>query len=185
MARPRFKLVVAFMSVLTVATYLAEPYVGARSFEELRPAPDFALETLNGTTFQLSVKDNGTPVLLDFMATWCPPCREEIRQLAIVRGEYLPSNLQILSVDVDYSETPQQFKDWLDTYSAYNETHEALGWSFAMDSAGEFVGPRYGANALPTLVLIDGAGKVRHTWVGIVAAADLEAAIDAALIAVG
>ncbi len=181
----RFKLVVALMSVLTVGTYLAEPYVGARSLEELRPAPDFSLETLGGTTFNLAEHNNRTTVVLDFMATWCPPCREEVRQLAIVRGEYSPSSLQVLSVDVDYSETPQQFKDWLHAYSPYNETHEQAGWTFAMDTPGQFVGPRYGANALPTLVLIDGEGKVRHTWVGIVAAADLEAAIDAALIAVG
>lgn len=181
----RFKLVVAAMSVLTVATYLVEPYVGARSFQEMRGAPDFTLVTLNGTTFHLRERSNGTAVLVDFMATWCPPCREVVRQLAIVRGQYLPSKVQVLTVDVDFTETPQQLKDWLHTYSAYDEADEALGWSFAMDTTGQFVGPRYGANALPTLVLVDGAGMVRHTWVGTVAASDLEVALDAALIAVG
>lgn len=180
MPSPRFKLVIAAMSVLTVAAYLIEPYVGARSFEELRDAPEFALATIDDSTFRLSEENNGTLVLLDFMATWCPPCREETQQLTAVRSRYTPSALVILTVDIDFTETPGQLAAFREAYSPYNSSAEADGWYFAMDTAGEYVGPKYGANALPTLVLVDGAGKVRHTWVGVVLASDLQSAIDAA-----
>lgn len=181
MPSQRFKLVVAAMSVLTVSTYLIEPYVGARSFEELRDAPDFALSTLDNSTFRLSERNNGTLVLLDFMATWCPPCREETVQLARVRSTYLPADLVILTVDIDFSETPGQLAAFREAHSPYNGSAEADGWYFAMDTTVEYVGPKYGANALPTLVLVDGAGKIRHTWVGVVLASDLRSVIDGAL----
>jgi thiol-disulfide isomerase/thioredoxin len=179
MPSARFKTVVALMAVLTVGTYLVEPYVGARSFEELKPAPDFALATIDNTTFRLS-EHNGSVVLLDFMATWCPPCRETVFELSKVRADYPSGALAIVSVDIDYSESPSQLGAFRHDYLGFNGSVEARGWYFAMDSAGEFVGPKFGANALPTLVLVDGHGKIRHSWVGVVAASQMAAAIDEA-----
>lgn len=183
MASPRFKRVVAIMALLTVATYLAEPYVGARTLGDRRAAEDFALPTVENTTFHLAPINNGTVVVLDFMATWCPPCRDELRELSQVRAGYPASRVVIVSVDVDYSETAGQLRAFRDTYAPGNRSTEAAGWYFANDMPGQYVGPKYGANALPTLVLLDPSGHVAHTWIGGVQAAQLKAAIDAAFAA--
>lgn len=181
MPSQRFKLVVAVMCVLTVGTYVAEPFVGAHSFVEQKPGPDFALATIDGSTFRLAdPAHNGSFVLLDFMATWCPPCRETLRELAKVRVGATPDQLVIVSVDVDYTETATQLAAFRLAILGLNGSAEADGWYFAMDAPGEFVGVKYGANALPTLVLVDGAGKIVHSWVGVASAEQIESAMAAA-----
>ncbi|HEX9709066.1 MAG TPA: TlpA disulfide reductase family protein [Candidatus Thermoplasmatota archaeon] len=184
MPSPRFKLVVALLSLSTVMTYLAEPYLGVRTYEELRPAPPFALATIDGSTFLLA-DQAGKPVLLDFMATWCPPCREEMGEIRTVRSAWPAANLSIVSIDVDYSETAEQLDQFRAAYAGLNGSAEAAGWFFALDSAETYVGPQYGANALPTLVLVDGDGMVRRSWVGVVrASAIMEAVGDLQVAAV-
>lgn len=176
MPSQRFKLVVAVMCVLTVATYVLEPFVGAHSFVEQKAAPAIALATIDGSTFRLS-EHNGSFVLLDFMATWCPPCRETLRELSKVRVGATPQQVAIVSIDIDYSETASQLAAFRLAILGLNGSAEDDGWYFAMDTPGEFVGPKYGANALPTLVLVDGAGKIVHSWVGVASAEQIEAAM--------
>jgi len=180
MPSKRFKLIVAVMAVLTVATYIAEPFVGARSYDELRPAAPFALATIDGTTFSLG-EHNRSVILLDFMATWCPPCRETTHQLQTVRATNLAGAVKIVSVDVDFTETSDQLAQFRISVAGYNGSAEADGWYFALDTPGEYVGPKYGANALPTLVLVDTQGNIRHSWIGITQASEIQRAIDEAL----
>lgn len=180
MPSQRFKLVVAVMAVLTVATYVVEPFVGARSFEELRPAAPFALMTIDGSAFSLA-DHNRSVVLLDFMATWCPPCRETTRELQAVRASNLPGAVKIVSIDVDFTETSTQLAQFRASVAGYNGSAESEGWYFALDTPGEYVGPKYGANALPTLILVDTQGNIRHSWVGITPAPEIQRAIDAAV----
>jgi cytochrome c biogenesis protein CcmG/thiol:disulfide interchange protein DsbE len=54
--------------------------------EERQQAPDFALERLNGERFRLS-EHRGTVVVINFWATWCPPCREEIPEFVELQTE--------------------------------------------------------------------------------------------------
>lgn len=180
MATTRFRLVIAIMAVSTVGTYLLEPYVGAHSFEEYRAATPFTLTTIDGTEFNLS-SQSGKFVILDFMATWCPPCRETMRQLKMVRGAHTPDELAIVSIDIDFTEWTSDLAAFRARYAGYEHSSEGYAWYFAMDTTEQFVGPNYGANALPTLVLIDSAGKIRRTWVGAVSAGTIEQAIEGIL----
>src|SRR5687767_10454531 len=63
-------------------------------------APDFTLTDISGK--QVSLKDyRGKVVLVDFWATWCPPCRVSIPAMEELHKEYGPKGLQVLSVSMD------------------------------------------------------------------------------------
>jgi thiol-disulfide isomerase/thioredoxin len=78
------------------------------------PAPDFSLPQLDGKPLKLSTY-RGKVVLLDFWATWCDPCREEIPHFVQLQNQYASQGLQVIGVSMDDSPDPvrpfyRQFK---------------------------------------------------------------------------
>ncbi len=73
------------------------------------PAPDFSLPELNGGQFQLSAS-RGKVVLLDFWATWCDPCREEIPHLIELQNKYRDRGLEIVGISMD--DGPEPVRDF-------------------------------------------------------------------------
>jgi peroxiredoxin len=71
-------------------------------------APDFTLEDLTGKKVTLS-QYMGSVVVLDFWATWCPPCRMSIPELVKLQDEYKDKGLVILGVSVDSSDTNNSY----------------------------------------------------------------------------
>ncbi len=67
-----------------------------------RPAPDFVLQRPEGGTLRLSDLQ-GSPVLVNFWATWCPPCRAEIPELVKAYGQHRGEGLIIVGVDLQES----------------------------------------------------------------------------------
>jgi thiol-disulfide isomerase/thioredoxin len=117
-------------------------------------APDFTLETLDGESVTLS-EYRGTPVLVNFWASWCPPCMLELPELAEVARAYEPDELVILAVNA--KETRTKVEQTL----AVND----LDLNVLMDTDG--VAYRsYDVMSIPTNVMIDGAGVVRATRSG-------------------
>ena len=64
------------------------------------PAPDFTLRSLNGANLRLR-EQRGRVVMLNFWATWCGPCREEMPQLNKLYAKYRASGFVLLGVNVD------------------------------------------------------------------------------------
>jgi len=116
-------------------------------------APDFSLEDINGKTFTLS-NHRGRIVLIDFMATWCPPCRWEMQELKKVRKNTSEEDVIMISIDVDYRESVDDIKR---VFGEYVDE-----WIFALDTKG--VSQLYGIKVIPTLVIIDREGYIsfRH-----------------------
>ena len=123
-----------------------EPAVG-------HPAPDFALTTLDGEPFTLSDAD-GMPVVLNFWATWCGPCRNELPALQDAAERY---NDRILFVGVDQAEEADVVQSFVDEFG--------LTFPIPMDSDGA-VGQRYNVRGLPTNFFIDSNGLIRNIWSG-------------------
>ena len=119
-----------------------------------KPAPDFQVQDLNGEELSLE-KYKGQIVLLDFWATWCPPCIKEIPKLKKVYEKYKDQKFQIIGVSLDRTMPP---------LAAYVQD-EALAWVHYWDE-NRTVRNQYGVTAIPTAFLIDGEGTIRKASLG-------------------
>lgn len=116
------------------------------------PAPDFALTSFDGAPIRLA-ELRGTPVVMNFWASWCPPCREEAAALQAVAGAEAGEAL-FLGIDVrDRDSDARAFIDEFD-----------IEYANAPDTAG--VHERYGAVGLPFTVFVARDGTIARTWIG-------------------
>jgi cytochrome c biogenesis protein CcmG/thiol:disulfide interchange protein DsbE len=124
------------------------------------PAPGFSLTTTSGETFKLSDL-RGKPVVLNFWATWCPPCRAELPELQAA-SQSLGS--QVAFVGIDQAEAPDQVRAFA----------EKLGITYAipLDESAD-ASRLYAVRSLPTTFFIDRAGIIRQIQVGPVTEATL------------
>ncbi len=118
---------------------------------------------LDGTPFALS-ELVGKPAILDFWATWCPPCRTQRDVLHKLAGEY-GDRLRIVALSVDEDEAA------LKRYVA-----EHAGGTHELRATPELI-ELFGVEALPTLVIIDAAGRVQRIAEGLMDAETLRRAI--------
>lgn len=117
-------------------------------------APDFSLPDLTGQQLRLS-SYRGKVVLLDFWATWCDPCREEIPRFIELQKKYASQGLQIIGASMDDGPEPvrkfsQRFK---------------MNFPVVMGNAktGELYG---GVLGLPIAFLIGRDGRIRAKHIG-------------------
>jgi len=130
-------------------------------------APNFELTDTDYNKFNLEDLRGGV-VILDFMATWCAPCDQELEQLKDIRSNYDDSSVKIVSIDVDNSETSNHLKNY-----KYNNSCD---WIFA--AYGGSVADTYAVEGIPTLYLIDKQGKITYTNVGLTDSSILQSEIE-------
>jgi len=126
-------------------------------------APSFAVRTLDGRTLRLSDL-RGRPVVLDFWATWCAPCRASMPHLNRMQQRFAGNGLVVLGLSVDDADA--QF---------VRGFAERLRVSFPLGMASEHVLDDYGPiRAIPTTIFIDRRGRIVRRVVGYVDAETLE-----------
>ncbi len=121
-----------------------------------RPAPDFTLTAIDGVTVRLSDL-RGKVVLLNFWATWCPPCEAELPDLNALHRDYAEAQ-GFTVVGIDMEEAPADV-------SAFAEAR-GLIYPLLLDTDGVVTNDRFGVRSLPTSMIIDRDGVIRDTWVG-------------------
>lgn len=130
------------------------------------PAPDFVVETLDGDTLQLS-QLRGNVVLVNFWATWCPPCRLEMPGFQDVWEDYGDQGVTIVGLSVDRGVRSEVVR-WV--------RQREITYPIAFPS-GATVRAFGGADVLPTSILIDPDGRIVHRVEGFYAEPALRAAI--------
>lgn len=134
-----------------------------------RPAPAFDLQTLDGQRISLA-ELRGSPVVLNFWASWCIPCREEAPLLTAADATYRSRGLRILGVVYqDSSENAGSFM------ARYGQAYPGL-----LDPDGR-TAIDYGVFGIPETFFIDSTGVVRSRQVGPVTEAELRRKIEAIL----
>lgn len=135
------------LSVFTATSLAASDLIG-------QAAPDFALKTSTGDNLRLS-EYRGDVVMINFWATWCGPCRQEMPLLDELYSRYQRVGFSLLGVNIDD-----------DSAKAMNMVSE-LGVSFpVLFDARKEVSKLYSVDAMPVTVLVDREGNVRHVHQG-------------------
>lgn len=133
---------------------------GAETVQAGERAPDFSLTLMDGTEFQLS-EQQGNVVLIDFWATWCPPCVESLPYLQGLYEEFEDDEVVFVGVSLDRPGSEQRVENMIERFG--------LTYLIGINEDGQ-IANEYGAVSIPTLVVVDAEGIVRHTKIGFSAA---------------
>lgn len=130
-------------------------------FEDLEigsPAKDFVLDLVDGNKLSLSSL-KGKVVLIDFWATWCPPCIKEMPNLEVLYETFHARGFEIISICVDESETIDRAHRFI------ANTPPAGKLAFSQRGYEDDVVKLYKVNGLPSTWLIDQMGNLRRVGI--------------------
>ena len=143
----RNSLLGALLGIMTASSLAASGLAG-------RSAPDFALKSASGENLRLS-EYRGNVVMINFWATWCGPCRQEMPLLDDLYNRYQRVGFSLLGVNID------------DDSRRAMRMVEELGVSFpVLFDADKEVSKLYQVEAMPVTMLLDREGTVRHVHHG-------------------
>jgi peroxiredoxin len=137
------------VAVITAFGRAAEAQSAA--LEPGQPAPTFDLATLDGSRVALT-DFRGRPVVINFWATWCVPCRVEMPMLIGAWRDNREWGLEVLAVNLTDQERGKDVRRFV--------AELALPFHVALDARGR-VRERYDLVSLPTTVFVDSAGTIR------------------------
>lgn len=126
---------------------IAQPHTGFA-------APNFTLTSTAGKTFTLADL-KGKVVLVNFWATWCPPCRAEMPALDVAYRAYRDAGFVVLAVDQ---------MEGADVVNAFGAKYN-LSFPLLLDSDGN-INRQYQISALPTSFFVDRKGVIRDMMIG-------------------
>ena len=114
------------------------------------PAPDFTLKSRDGKNVRLS-ELRGQVVMINFWASWCGPCRQEMPHLEAIHNEYVDYGFTLLGINVDEK---QELAEKL-------LAQIPVSFPILFDPSSS-VSKQYNVDAMPTTILIDRDGNLRH-----------------------
>jgi len=118
---------------------------------EPREAPPFTLDRLNGEAFRLK-EYRGEVVILNFWATWCPPCREEIPDFVSLQEDLGDQGVQFVGVALERNPDPQAVRDFA----------EKMNINYPIGLGDGSISQKYGGiRGLPTTFVIGPEGEIR------------------------
>lgn len=129
-------------------------------------APDFALPTLAGETLRLSDLA-GQPVLINFWATWCPPCKAEMPDFQ----EVYEADGDLVIIGVNHTTTDEVEK--VEAFVAELE----ITFPIVLDESGQVV-EKYHIRGLPTSILVDRNGIIQEVFTGPINKAYIESKLS-------
>jgi len=140
-----------------------------RSGEQLigRRAPEFLADSINGKPVSLSNYPE-SPIILNFWASWCPPCRDETPHFEKIWRLYKEKDVVVIGINVQ------------DDLNSANEYISEFDVTFinGMDKNGRIM-VDYGVTGLPVTFFLDREGIIIGRWVGSIGASSLESRAEA------
>ena len=119
-------------------------------------APDFTLQTLDGDAVTLS-ELRGKAVLVNFWATWCPPCRAEMPAIQKLYDEYKERGFVVLAVNATYQDTSSAIPGFVEEHN--------LTFPILLDNTGDSA-DQYQLRSLPSSFFIGRDGIIQEVVIG-------------------
>ena len=153
--RVKVMLVITLVSVLTSGLVMAGCSSSSTQGVEVGDlAPDFQLQNLDGQTISLG-NLRGKPVLINFWATWCPPCRSEMPYIQEIYEEWSDKGLVVLAINLGESSSKAE---------EFRQNHN-LSFTVLLD-AKQDVAQRYNIQYIPTTFFLDKDGIIQDKVIG-------------------
>ncbi len=161
------------MKKLFVLICLVVLFVGCEKKKEVPVSATIPgrFEKINSAKFkELMASNKGNVVLVNFFATWCPPCRKEVPELIQLKSAYVGKNVVFIGLNVDETgeETLVPFA-------------EKVGFNYPVYLAEQDLSREYQIDAIPNSLLFSKDGKLIQNLKGYVDPATLKSMIDALL----
>ena len=156
-ARSRFVIILTAVVILALAFGVV--WMQSSKYEPLtvgKPAPDFSLPDLNDKTVRLS-DYRGKVVFLNFWATWCKPCREEMPSMEVLHKNFERDGFVVLAVSIDRVTTKKDIPPFVNSMN--------LTFPILVDSWGQ-TDKRYKLMGVPETYIIDQEGILREKVIG-------------------
>ena len=134
------------------------------------PAPDFTLKLFDASEIRLS-DYRGRVVLINFWASWCPPCRDEAPDLQALYEEYRAAGVTVIGINMLES-SRQKALDFINEFGITYPNGEDIG---------EKLTNLYRVEAPPESFLIDQRGNVRRFYIGAIRYDDVSVSIESLL----
>lgn len=155
------KIIIPMLATLFISTSHAEweqPKLGYTLTKLAKPvnAPNFKLEDMDEYEYDLS-EYRGKVVLLNFWATWCPPCKREMPSMERLHQKYQEKDFSVLAIN--------QMEDGDRVFSFTGTLETQPTFDILLDNDSQ-VSRKYAVNGLPTTYLIDKQGRIRYRAVG-------------------
>jgi cytochrome c biogenesis protein CcmG/thiol:disulfide interchange protein DsbE len=147
--------IIGFLGLLVWGMLNKQPITGLSGITMVdRPAPAFVLSTFDGNTISLADL-RGRPIIINFWASWCPPCRTEAPLIERTWRAYKNRDLNFLGVNIQ-----DRREDALNYMREFDITYPN-----GPDPTGEIT-IDYGVSGLPVTFFVSRDGKVVRRWVG-------------------
>lgn len=166
----KFKILITALMLVTFGTQGCEKKNTVKTDEQSVPntvtasnsnstenlAPEFTINGTNGEKIKLSAY-KGKVIILDFWATWCPPCRRGIPDLISLKNQY-KDDLVIIGISVDDESTAKDVIPFM----------KSIGINYKVGYANNEIIQNYGGiQAIPTSFIIDKKGRQVKSFVGL------------------
>jgi cytochrome c biogenesis protein CcmG/thiol:disulfide interchange protein DsbE len=159
--------IAGFLGLMALGLLNKSPVTGRSGVTRVnKPAADFSFSQFDGGEFVLS-RNIGQPVVINFWASWCPPCREEARGLERAWQAYKEQGVVFVGVDIQ-----DTLKDALAYLAEFDVTYPN-----GMDVDGTIT-VDYGVIGIPVTFFVNKDGIVERRWVGAISERQLIAWVE-------